>query len=269
MKNIFLPSFIPIRNRLLLFLILSVFLTALAISLVTVSLGFREARDRVVGQLNSVVTLKQQEISTWTSGLLLNLDLVLSGAAVESDLAALSSMAAPTAQAAAYKRLRTQFLWAADRMSLFEEVFFMDEKGTVLISTNTGHEGQRLGRNDFFTRGLEGSYIEQPSYSLSLDKMTIVASTPVVDRDRVIGVLAGRADLTGLNEIMIERAGLGQTGETYLVGSHHRLLISGPSGLSSARFGSEQTPSVVVRPLNNDDNSVPRQYRGLVWQRLP
>lgn len=224
MKNIFLPSFIPIRNRLLLFLILSVFLTALAISLVTVSLGFREARDRVVGQLNSVVTLKQQEISTWTSGLLLNLDLVLSGAAVESDLAALSSMATPTAQAAAYKRLRTQFLWAADRMSLFEEVFFMDEKGTVLISTNTGHEGQRLGLNDFFTRGLEGSYIEQPSYSLSLGKMTVVASAAVIQRDKVIGVLAGRADLTGLNQIMIERAGLGETGETYLVGSNHRLL---------------------------------------------
>ncbi len=224
MKNIFLPSFIPIRNRLLLFLILSVFLTALAISLVTVFLGFRDARDRVEGQLNSVVALKQQEISTWTSGLLLNLDLVLSGAAVESDLAALSSMAAPTAQAAAYERLRAQFLWAADRMSLFEEVFFMDEKGTVLISTNTGHEGQRLGLNDFFTRGLEGSYIEQPSYSLSLGKMTVVASTAVVQRDKVIGVLAGRADLTGLNQIMIERAGLGETGETYLVGSNHRLL---------------------------------------------
>ena len=37
-------------------------------------------------------------------------------------------------------------------------------------------------------------------------------------------MLAGRADLTGLNQIMIERPGLGETGETYLVGSNYRLL---------------------------------------------
>lgn len=224
MKNIGLPGIVSIRSRLLLLLILSVMLTALAISLVTVFLGFRDARNRVEGQLSSVVALKQQEIASWTSGLQLNLDLVLSGGDVEADLAELSSMAPLTARASAYDRLREQFLWAAERMDLFEEVFYMDAKGTVLISTNTGHENQRLGLNDFFVEGMKGSYIEQPSYSLSLDKMTIVASTPVVDRDRVIGVLAGRADLTGLNEIMIERAGLGQTGETYLVGSNHRLL---------------------------------------------
>ena len=38
-------------------------------------------------------------------------------------------------------------------MGLFEELFFMDTTGTVLISTNTGHEGQRLGLNDFFIEG--------------------------------------------------------------------------------------------------------------------
>ena len=54
--------------------------------------------------------------------------------------------------------------------------------------------------------------------------MMIVASAPVRYGAKTIGVIAGVADLTGLNQIMIERAGLGETGETYLVGSNYRLL---------------------------------------------
>ena len=109
-------------------------------------------------------------------------------------------------------------------MALFEEVFFMDAAGSVLISTNSGHEGQRLALNDYFVEGMKDSYIQQPTYSLSLDKMMIVASAPVRYGAKTIGVIAGAADLTGLNQIMIERAGLGETGETYLVGSNYRLL---------------------------------------------
>jgi len=40
----------------------------------------------------------------------------------------------------------------------------------------------------------------------------------------VIAVLAGRASLQRLNEIMQERSGLGDTGETYLIGANHALL---------------------------------------------
>jgi signal transduction histidine kinase len=54
--------------------------------------------------------------------------------------------------------------------------------------------------------------------------MTLVASRPVRDDGLVIGVLAGRTNLESLNAVMVGRAGLGQTGETYLVGSNHRLL---------------------------------------------
>ena len=89
-KRFSLPRARTIRSRLLLFLALSVVLTALAISVVTVVLGSRDARNRVVGQLKSVVTLKEQEISAWTSGLRLNLDIVLSEANVPSDLRTLT-----------------------------------------------------------------------------------------------------------------------------------------------------------------------------------
>ncbi len=214
-----------IRYRLLRDLALSVLLTALAISLVTLLLGMHDAREQVVAQLKSVQTLKEQEIKTWASSLRLNLDIITSEASVPADLSALSlGSDSGAAWEQAYTSVHERFEWAAKRMALFQEVFFMDSSGAVLISTTSGHEGQRLGLNDYFAEGMKNGFIQQPTYSLSLGAMVIVASAPVRYGAKTIGVIAGVADLTGLNQIMIERAGLGETGETYLVGSNYRLL---------------------------------------------
>ena len=255
MRSLILPGQRSIRGRLLLFLISSVVLTALAISLVTISLGFRGARERVVDQLRSVLTLKQQEVASWASGLQLNLDIVLSSSDIARDLR-LTELAPPESRynSAAYGRLQRQFTWAAERMDLFEEVFFMDTEGTVLISTVRGHENQKLGLRSFFAEGLKGSHIEEPSYSLSLDKMTVVASTPVEDAGEVIGVLAGQADLAGLNQIMIKQTGLGETGETYLVGSNHRLL-------THLRLPGYSIPNTYIR-TEGSDAAIDQQLAG-------
>lgn len=214
-----------IRSRLLLFLVSSVVLTALAISLVTAIVGFRSGRDRVMGQLQSVAILKEHEIRAWADNLSLNLDIVLSqGHVLERLDALLSSEAALSGNDTVYSDLQDGFQWGVQRMGLFQEVFFMDADGVVRVSTDVSHEGQRLGLNDYFIQGMKDKFIQQPSYSLSLGRLTVVASTPVVDRGRTIGVIAGRADLSGLNEIMIERTGLGDSAETYLVGANYGLL---------------------------------------------
>ena len=219
------PGSWTIRNRLLLYCVFIVAFTAIAISIVTALLVSRDAHDRVVGQLQSVATLKQQEVDSWVGGLRLNLDIVLSAEETSADLHALTQ-ASPDSAAyrAAHARVLRRFTWAANRMGLFEELFFMGPKGEVLLSTERGHEQQQLGMNDYFTEGMHNEYIQEPSYSLSLNRMTVVASCPVTDDHASIGVLAGRANLESLNGLMVGRAGLGQTGETYLIGSNHRLL---------------------------------------------
>ncbi len=84
----------------MLYLGLTVVLTAVAISTVSFVLGSRDARDRVVGQLRSVATLKQQEIATWQGNLDLNLDIVLSSPTIATDLRTLAESPTPdTAQA--------------------------------------------------------------------------------------------------------------------------------------------------------------------------
>ena len=219
------PAAFTIRNRLLVYFVSLVVLTAVAISAATFMIESRESRARVVAQLESVATLKEQQIQSWAGELRLSLDIVLLEQGLADDLHTLTLKKAPTArQAAAYRRVQQRFTWVARRAGLFEELFFMGPNGRVLASTDRGHEGQRLAVNDFFIKGQGSDFIQEPSYTLSLGKMTLVASQPVFDRGLALGVLAGRADLASLNAVMVGRAGLGQTGETYLVGSNHRLL---------------------------------------------
>jgi signal transduction histidine kinase len=255
-----IPRLHTIRTRLLLFFVLIVIVTSGAISVVTVVLEFRDARDRVVAQLKSVATLKEQQVNSWIGGMSLNLDIVLSADSIPGDLRTLASGTPGTdSWSAAYSRVLQRFLWASNRMGLFDELFFMDGNGDVVLSTEQGHIKQRLGLNDYFLQGLKGEFIEQPSYSLSLGKMTVVASSPVVYQSKPIGVIAGRAGLAGLNQVMAGRAGLGQTGETYLVGSNHRLL-------TELRRPGLSIPETYVR-TEGADAAVDRQLSGSATYR--
>jgi signal transduction histidine kinase len=109
-------------------------------------------------------------------------------------------------------------------MNLFDELFLMDRDGVVRLSTRPAYEKQVHAIDNYFVQGMKVPYIEQPSYSLSLGKMIVIVAAPIKEDGSILGVLAGRASLQSLNEIMLERTGLGNTGETYLVGSNYRLL---------------------------------------------
>jgi signal transduction histidine kinase len=240
------PARFSIRNRLLVYFVCLVVLTAVAIIASVVVIASRDAHQRVVGQLKSVATLKQQEVDSWIGQLRLSLDIVLYDEGVERDLRTLSD--APHGSAAyraAHRRVLRRFSQVSRRVGAFEELFFMGRRGQVLVSTDSGHERQQLGMNDYFTEGLRDAFIQEPSYALSLDKMTVVASRPVSDREGAFGVLAGRANLDSLNAVMVGRAGLGDTGETYLVGSNHRLL-------TDLRREGHEIPSTYVRTRGAD-----------------
>jgi signal transduction histidine kinase len=240
------PATFSIRNRLLVYFVCLVVLTAVAIIASVVVIASRDAHQRVVGQLKSVATLKEQEVASWIGQLRLSLDIVLYDEGVERDLRTLSMESPHSAvYEEAHRRVLRRFNQVAGRVGAFEELFFMGRRGQVLVSTDRGHERQQLGMNDFFTEGLREAFIQQPSYALSLDKMTVVASRPVLDEEGAFGVLAGRANLDSLNAVMIGRAGLGDTGETYLVGSNYRLL-------TDLRRGGHEIPSTYVRTRGAD-----------------
>ncbi|MBU0702959.1 MAG: GAF domain-containing protein [Chloroflexi bacterium] len=225
-----------IRTRLLIAFVLMVLLTAVAISAASVVLGFRSGRQQVINQLESVATLKEAEISSWVHNLQIDLASALIGQQTAQHAVLLLQEPDHPDYRFTYSVLQTRFQQTIEQTGRFEELFIMDLQGRLILSTDTAREGESHRIRIYFRKGLQGLHVEPPFYDPTLGQMSVIAARPVVNnRGEVIGVLAGRASLATLNEIMLERTGLGETGETYLVGRNRVLLTEN-------RFGEKDIP---------------------------
>ena len=223
-----------IRARLLIAFVPLTLLLAAVIGASAFWVTRNQVRRQVENQLESVATLKEVEIRSWVSDLQMNLNLVVSGKQTPRHLESL--LASESVESSdyenAYDSLQGYLRWAVKQMGLFEEMFVIDLQGRVILSTDATREG-KYAYQAYFQRGLEGPYVHPPSYSSWLGQMLVLAARPLGDQEgKTVAVLVGRANIDALSEIMLERAGLGETGETYLVGTNHLLL-------TESRFGGE------------------------------
>jgi len=104
-------------------------------------------------------------------------------------------------------------------------------KGRVVLSTDATQVGKSYDKQGFFAKGLKGSYVQPPFYSTSLGRMSVIAAQPGRGRAGTGGGRAGRpANITRLSQIMTQRTGLGETGETIWLARTPALLTEVRSG---------------------------------------
>jgi methyl-accepting chemotaxis protein len=68
--------------------------------------------------------------------------------------------------------------------------------------------------------------IQDVSYDHSLEQASMMVGTPMIsiDRGEVFGVLAGRINVGEISKIMMERSGLGSTGESVIVSESNLVM---------------------------------------------
>jgi signal transduction histidine kinase len=217
------------RTLLIAFLSLAI-VPLISISAVTTSRQYEHSREQILNQLTSVATLKEAEVKTWFNSLSPTIELLAADPRIRTSAGAMlnaRSQTAASTQAALQDALGV-------RDGKFVELFMMDRQGLVTIATSSGRQGNSYDIQPFFQKGLYGPYTQSPFYSLAYDKMVVFAAAPVHDLDgQTSGVLAGVTTLDTLDEIMRERSGLGETGETYLVGAD-RIMLTEPRSVTTA-----------------------------------
>jgi signal transduction histidine kinase len=235
-----------IRARLMVAFVLLVLLPATITSLSSVFLGLRDGQQQVINQLQSVATLKEEQIAAWLSGLRSTLASILYPQQATRLLDPLQeaepgSVAYDTAE----NELRSLLDGVITEAQLFEEILLLDTQGRVLLSTDPGTEGEVHSFQNYFVRGLEHDYVQSLSSSTSQGRSPVIVAHPVTDIDgNTRGVLVGRASPTRLNDIMVQWAGLGTTGETYLVGNNGLLLTDTRLRGQDERVLRLQTPGI-------------------------
>lgn len=216
------------RARLTLAFLLVVLVTALLISVGAIGVAVDSGRQQIKNQLQSVAVVKQGIIDTWLDGLDATLASMLSPSTHLEDVHSIFRRSLiKGAVDDDQQDLREHLEWMMAQTEVFDEVFLMDARGRSVLSTDLLEEGKIHINQIYFTEGLKGPYVSAPFYSPSQQRLSIVATRPIVDEQgNRFGVIGGRASMDKLSEIMQEQAGLGETGETYLVGANHGLLTS-------------------------------------------
>ena len=141
----------------------------------------------------------------------------------------------PAAHAAAQTLLHFVVSKTADA----QEFLVLDLEGNILVSTVPEHEGLSQAEETWFVEGSSNTYVQPVSQSELAGSSAITIATPLFDRSgQRIGVVAAILNLERLDRIVLERTGLGESGETYLVGTdgrfvHTRLLGEYPDPIAS------------------------------------
>jgi len=211
--------------KLLLTFIFLVLAPAVIVSLVSTESINQISQQRVFDQLESVVTLKSAEIDMWTNDLISGVNVLLHEQEINEYV--YPWLSGQLNQAEAHKahdhllQILTQFI---NKTKLFTMVSMIDGNGKVVLSTDPGQEGKYLGDTDFFKNGMQKNFLSPPfQISPQERRLQMAASHPlVVAGHGVLGVLVGYTEISVLDNIMKEPAGLGQTGKSYLVGANYQ-----------------------------------------------
>ncbi len=108
------------------------------------------------------------------------------------------------------------------KFSEFSELDLITHEGIIDFSTGKGEKGKSELNESFFQQGLNNTFTQILFYNQSKPK--IIISSPIKKGDAVLGVVAGSLDINELVELISQREGLGETGETILVAKNHFAL---------------------------------------------
>jgi PAS domain S-box-containing protein len=217
-------------------------LTFLLLSVVTLAIvgfvSYQQARsalrDSAVARLGTAADQKSDSLDRWideqrrnvvfTAGLLGG----YTGKATSIGGPAqtlLDPGAGTAAQGAARKEVVDILQYTVSQTTDAEEFVVLDLDGRIVASTDLEHEGLSQASLPYFERSGSSTYV-QPAQTLELTaKPTIAIGTPLFDRQgQRIGVVAAFLNTERIDRIVLQGAGLGDTGETYVVGADRQYL---------------------------------------------
>jgi class 3 adenylate cyclase len=147
----------------------------------------------------------------------------------------------------------------------FEDVKIIGANGKIFFSL-VGNADTNFSENPFFKRGMKESFIEfEPAES---GKKMIVVSPVFADDskkgDEPIGVIISRMRTASIDNVLINKSGLGETGEVYIVNNQY-LMLSESRFFENAVFQQKVDTLGVQKCFNEDEEYVGfyTDYRGV------
>jgi signal transduction histidine kinase/HAMP domain-containing protein len=207
----------------------------LLLSLVTVGLvgfiAFTQAREAlkqsIFNRLEAVSTLKEDVLNRWIDDQRRDVVFIawLPEVGVQAGILLGRPVSSPEFQSA-YTILSEYLKFLVTSTSDSAELFILDLDGNIILSTDKSHEGLSQNEASYFIQG-RSKLTQSIDTSQLTGQPTITISTPLFDeRKRRVGVLASHLNMQRIGQLILERTGLGNSGEIYLVNTSNRFISS-------------------------------------------
>jgi len=230
-------------------------------------------------RLNVAATLKEQEIRRWFEDKQRDFLHTTQMPDVQSNLEILLNSQTEEEKQEAYRLLERYLLSINQIKPSLREIFILDRSNRIVLSTNKKREGEyEILANITYVESVEVGANFAPIFYVSpiTKKPAITLAKPLKDRS---GMILVDLDLERIDNIVREKTGLGESGESYLVGS----LISKNAFIAGKSQSNKTLPDNIDSPAidaamsgmsgyglyrNYNDDSVLGVYRWLNQQDI-
>ena len=204
-------------------------------------------KDEVFNHLITTRELTYDRINNFFNERFGDIDVIARNPIIAQSLSQLSSTASTsgidTAQYSAVADLYQPLMEHYCTDYGYTNIFFVDKDGNVIYSTKEDkYKGHNLLEGEYssysishvFERALKEVTFDDFTFHEELNEYTFFFGAPVYDKEVLIGVIIIEIPFSHLDAMLVHRAGLGKTGEIYLVGDDGYMR-------SNSRFSEEPT----------------------------
>ena len=217
-----------LRGRLVGYFLLLSGVTVLVVSLVAYLRATDDLTSAIYERLDAVVENKTASLSRWLDEQTRSVVFVGALPGFGDDTRVFLDPAASDAdRSAAEARLREVLATVVTQIADAQELMILDLDGTVRLSTVPALEGIVQKDAPYFTRGTSHTTVQNVYASELTGSPTITVASPLFDQNgggQRVAVLAANLQRERLDRIILETTGLGETGQTYLVGGDSRFV---------------------------------------------
>ncbi|TYQ26496.1 response regulator [Pseudanabaena sp. UWO311] len=225
-------------------------------------------RKSVIDRLAVATSLKESQVNQWVDNQRRDVILMtqLPDLIFNSEITFTKERESPEFKAAVDSLQKFMANISAVKPNI-RQISILTNNGITVVSTDKQKEGkyQPLGNTTtYFTR--DQSRIIVPNFYISpiTGKAAMTFAAPLTNKagDR-IGVIAVDLDLQGVDDIIRERTGLGNSGETYLVGrlATKNVLISGAEGDKQELAKDIKSDGISAAALGKDGEGLYKNYK--------
>lgn len=244
--------------RLTLIFILYALALLIGVGFLAYNSGRNFLRSATISELQATALEKEAALNRWVEERQTDIAMLASDptTVAEASILMTAPRTSPEAQTA-HKRLIENIQPSLGSGEFLEASLIHPETGQVLASTDPSEEGKFKEDRPYFLSAKSGPYVQNPYYSFSHQSIFMTASSPVRTPDgRLLGVLAARLDLEGMNVIINRNTDRRKTGDAYLVNASN-LFVTQPRFINN--------PAVLQRRVNTQAiNRCLKQESGVI-----